>query len=213
MMFYSAAYNRPALFPDYRCDIQTEFYRSQLAYFGTLLKLHGSLNWMYCSTCQRLDLGASASMLYVRIMGKLLTEEGMAELESAYADGNRPCPNCNTPLEPLLIAPSHLKDYRNPHISRVWYEAERVLRQCDRAIFIGYSLPSDDVEVVYLLKRSLSHLCATQITVIQMDGHPLSMSPVGRRYHTLFGDVDWHSNGLDAWLEMHHNAAPPPVVA
>lgn len=210
MMFYSASNNQPALFPDYRCDIQTQFYRDQPRYFGTLLKLHGSLNWMYCSTCQRLDLGASASMLYVKIMGKLLTEEGMTELESAYASGNMPCPNCNTTLEPLLIAPSHLKDYRNPHISRVWYEAERVLRQCDRAIFIGYSLPSDDVEVVYLLKRSLGHLCPTQITVIQRDGLPLNASPVRRRYHALFGNVDWHSDGLDAWLGLAANPAHSP---
>ncbi|HYC57785.1 MAG TPA: hypothetical protein VEL28_22860 [Candidatus Binatia bacterium] len=48
----------------------------------------------------------------------------------------------------LVVAPSHLKDYRNPHLSLVWYEAQRMLRQATKVVFVGYSLPDDDVEVV-----------------------------------------------------------------
>ena len=36
-----------AALPDYRCDIATDTYR-RIQKFGTLLKLHGSLNWLYC---------------------------------------------------------------------------------------------------------------------------------------------------------------------
>lgn len=108
-------------------------------------------------------------------------------------------------LRPLLVAPSHLKDYRNPHLSQVWYEAQRVLREADRVIFIGYSLPDDDVEVVYLLKRSLAHITVSkQITVVEYCREnptiALGDHSVGRRYRALFGDVDWHAGGLDGWL-------------
>ena len=106
-------------------------------------------------------------------------------------------------MRPLLIAPTHLKDYRNPHLAQVWYEAERVLREADRAIFIGYSLPDDDVEVVYLLKRSLAHLTPDRITVVEYDLAMPSLAnhAVGRRYRTLFGDgIDWRPEGLDGWL-------------
>ena len=212
MMFYSQT-GQGARFPNYQCDIQTEFYRNQVQHFGTLLKLHGSLNWLYCNTCQRLDIGSSASMrLYIKIMGKLLSEQGVEELESSYELGTRPCPTCQTALEPLLVAPSHLKDYRNPHLAKVWYEAERILRECDRAVFIGYSLPEDDVEVIYLLKRGLAHLDPQQITVVQKDDARASLkqNPIGRRYHALFGDVDWHAgSGLDEWLNQSHAAASP----
>ncbi len=68
-----------------------------------------------------------------------------------------------------MIAPTHFKDYRNPHLAQVWYEAERVLREANKVIFIGYSLPDDDVEVVYLLKRSLAHLEPECITVVEFD--------------------------------------------
>jgi len=58
------------------------------------------------------------------------------------------CATCSTELRRLLIAPTHLKDYRNPHLSVVWYEAQRMLRQAAKVVFIGYSLPNDDVEVI-----------------------------------------------------------------
>lgn len=66
-------------------------------------------------------------------------------------------------------------------------------------------MPDDDVEVIYLLKRSLAHLQPNQITVVELDKTVpplrLEQNTVGRRYRTLFGDgVDWHPEGMDAWL-------------
>ena len=48
--------------------------------------------------------------------------------------------SASTPRCPVL--PEGLPE---PHISQVWYEAQRVLRLADRAIFVAYSLPDDDV--------------------------------------------------------------------
>jgi hypothetical protein len=85
-----------------------------------------------------------------------------------------------------------------------------MLRECKRAIFIGYSMPDDDLEVVYLLKRGLAHLKPSDVTVVMFDPlHPLLQgNEVGRRYRALFGDVDWHPEGLDAWV-----SAQPRAVA
>jgi hypothetical protein len=44
--------------PDYHCGISTPFYKNERPHFGTLLKLHGSLNWLHCRTCHRLEIGA-----------------------------------------------------------------------------------------------------------------------------------------------------------
>ncbi|KWF15205.1 hypothetical protein WL82_28900 [Burkholderia ubonensis] len=187
--------------PDYCCHISTSVY-GELARFGKLLKLHGSLNWLYCKTCRRLELGASATRLYIKAMNRL----NVPNIKQAFTPDGDPCPACGTRLRPLLIAPTHMKDYRNPHITQVWYEAELLLRNASRVVFIGYSLPDDDVEVVYLLKRSLSHLAPRDITVVGFDAAKPNLAavdhPVGRRYRTLFGDaIDWHACGLDGWLE------------
>jgi hypothetical protein len=194
--------------PDYRCAISTPFYRNDSPHFGTLLKLHGSLNWLYCRTCHRLEIGASASRRFLRVLARLVGPS----LEQTYTADGSPCPTCQAKLRPMLIAPSHLKDYRNPHLAQVWYEAERVLRESNRVIFIGYSLPDDDVEVIYLLKRSLAHLLPGQITVVEhdMSNPPVTAHAVGRRYRTLFGDgIDWHPEGMDSWL----NSASAVAVA
>jgi hypothetical protein len=53
-------------------------------------------------------------------------------------------------VRPVMITPTQKKDYRNPHIAQVWYRAEELLRSASEVVFVGYSMPSDDVEVVYL---------------------------------------------------------------
>jgi len=111
--------------PDYRCAISSSFYKDEKPHYGTLLKLHGSLNWLYCRTCHRLEIGASESRRFMKALNKLIGPS----LEQMYTPDGSPCSICKTRLRPLLIAPTHLKDYRNPHLAQVWYEAERVLRE------------------------------------------------------------------------------------
>ncbi len=116
----------------------------------------------------------------------------------------------------MLITPTHLKDYRNPHIARIWYEAARALREAQHVIFIGYSMPEDDVEVIYLFKRGLVDV--KRVTVVEHagtgKGAALDVHPVGRRYRALFGDrVDWWPRGFASWIE-HTSAngfAGPPA--
>ena len=89
-------------------------------------------------------------------------------------------------------------------MAQVWYEAEQVLREAGRVVFVGYSLPEDDVEVIYMLKRSMARLSPGQITVVEYDPSmpPLAAHPVSRRYRTIFGDgLDWHPERLDDWLQ------------
>src|SRR5262249_11502184 len=96
------------------------------------------------------------------------------------------------------------KDYRNPHIGQVWYRAEELLRSATSALFVGYSMPSDDVEVVYLFRRGLEHLPASQITVIEFDDKNRTASEhvVGKRYQSLFGPgIDWHTCGFAGWVD------------
>lgn len=74
-------------------------------------------------------------------------------------------------------------------------------------IFIGYSLPDDDVDVVYLLKRALTRQSANEapaITVVEFDpeNRKLRDHPVGARYRTLFGDrVRWFTSGFEGYLD------------
>jgi hypothetical protein len=111
-------------------------------------------------------------------------------------------------VRPVMITPTQKKDYRNPHIGQVWYKAEELLRSASTAVFVGYSMPGDDVEVIYLFKRALQHLPAKEITVIEFDDKNRSVTDheVGQRYQSVFGPgIQWHTCGFEHWVEERTN--------
>jgi hypothetical protein len=186
-------------FPDYGCEISTRAYNAPPEYYGRLLKIHGSLNWLYCPGCHRLDIGVSESQRgTVKVLDKLYSE---SRLKEKYRCKGSPCPECGVFVRPILITPTHRKDYRNPHIARIWHQAERMLREADHVIFVGYSLPDDDVEVIYLLKRGIIKN-GRRVTVVEYDekGRGLKEHPVGARYHSLFGKVEWCNSGFADYI-------------
>lgn len=203
--------SRGFAFPDYGCDIATDTYR-QAPQHGALYKLHGSLNWLYCPACARLDIGTTESgRRTVKVLNELYQEEqrvsltdGGGDLRQRYSCHGSPCRDCGTEVTPVMISPTYLKDYRNPHIAQVWYRAERALRSAERAVIVGYSMPSDDADVIYLLKRGLGELPGSAISVVEFDpaARPAREHDVGRNYCKLFGDdIDWHPEGFEAFAE------------
>lgn len=204
----SAAQRSQHRLPDYGCDIRTAAYSERLHNFGLLLKLHGSLNWIYCPNCHRLDIGmveVGPELIYTRKVLDDLYQE--VNLHDKYSCQGAFCKDCQFPTRPVLITPTYRKDYRNPHIAQVWYDAERVLRNADRVFLVGYSLPSDDVEVIYLLKRGLQHLVGSPgaITVVLRGGTTgdIGSNEVGLRYRSIFGDTcDYQFSGFQEWVKQ-----------
>jgi len=186
---------------DYGCDITTERYNEQ-PHVGTLLKIHGSLNWSYCPGCNRLDLGVAESGRTYKLLDELYQ---VNPLEDRYSCHGFACPQCGTFVEPILITPTQLKDYRNPHVTKVWTLTEQALRGAERAIIVGYSLPDDDLDVIYLLKRGLGQLAnraPERTTIVEKtsdDSRPaIGNHPVGRRYRSIFGpNVEWRTDGFE----------------
>lgn len=197
--------------PDYGVDLDyTRDIEPQVK--GLLLKIHGSLNWFYCPSCSRLTLGISRSLASTYKVTNMLFAAGR-DLNEWYTCHGKECESCHAIaneetqayVEPLLITPTHLKDYRNPHIARLWYLAERTLREAERVIFVGYSLPDDDLEVAYLLKRGLAGKDPGTITVVEFDPEhhrELTKHDVGRRYKSLLGirPEGWRTDGFQGWI-------------
>jgi NAD-dependent SIR2 family protein deacetylase len=100
-----------------------------------LLKLHGSLNWLYCPTCTS-----------VRITPKVKSVSTIAHIPVN-------CTACNTYMTPIIIPPTFFKVMSNFHLQKIWKIAETHLSQCDNLIFCGHSLPDADVHIKYLIKR------------------------------------------------------------
>lgn len=188
--------------PDYGCDIRTQDYRAaQKA--GRLYKIHGSMHWLYCPTCHRLEMGIDRQGR-LRKAGLSLAWSLAQDFIDGLSEKGLYCPDCQTRFRTVMITPTSLKDYRNPHIASLWYQAERALRESDRAVFVGYSLPWDDVDVIYLLKRGLAHLDGARITVVEYAKKPVPIAnhEVGQRYQAIFGrGIDWQPIGFGPWVK------------
>jgi hypothetical protein len=204
--------------PDYCLDVATPRYIdlcSSLGTFGQMLKLHGSLNWLYCDKCNRLDFfvtqGMSGGVRAAKALDELYHTVPFNDAYSCRGTKCRNHPACDGFVVPVLITPTFVKDYENPHVHRVWTEAEESMRRADRAVIIGYSLPTDDVEMAMLLKRGLDHLSRDRITIVEFvegdetkpvaERTKLSEHPVGQRYRSMLGPgLDWQTVGFAGWL-------------
>ena len=105
-----------------------------------LYKLHGSTNWLYCPRCSR---------IYVAAFG-----QSVAYLAKPKTHWERECYCGYSSLEPVLVAPSSVQDIVNPHLNYIWLRSYHALENADEWIFVGYSLPPEDLAVRSLLFRA-----------------------------------------------------------
>jgi len=141
-----------------------------------LLKVHGSLNWLYCPVCKAMWLTPKRKGVIALISGR----------------GRRTiCKSCEGRYVPVLIPPTYFKVMSNPHLIAVWEQAERHLRRCERIIFCGYSLPDADIHIKYLLKRGQLNRGDHQLTATVVNSFPSkdrrTCDDERERYTRLFG--------------------------
>lgn len=104
-----------------------------------LLKIHGSLNWLQCTGCQRMFTGFGEKIAISEAIGM--------ECRHCREHG------CLSRLRSTLIMPTFLKDLSNFQIKLVWQNASIELMEARKVVFIGYSLPDADFEFRQLLSR------------------------------------------------------------
>lgn len=133
-----------------------------------VVKIHGSVNWLYCDNCRQLYWFSANDA--IRVAMQLITPEEAGKLKLKKAEG---CAkwrrlNCTTvPLTTRIATFSFLKALDFPMFERSWLSAEHLLRSADKWVFIGYSLPGADYEFKHLLKRvQLSRKTPPEFVVI-----------------------------------------------
>jgi NAD-dependent SIR2 family protein deacetylase len=106
-----------------------------------LLKLHGSLNWLWCTQCGGLTIDRR----------RRRPSERTATHDDPFSFR---CP-CGGQFTGLIVTPTFLKRYENHHVGGVWTAALQSPIHATDWTFIGYSLPEDDVAVRALLLKAL----------------------------------------------------------
>jgi len=101
----------------------------------SLIKLHGSLNWLVCPICNRIELTPM-------IKG---ATESIADLYNCVWDSAK--------QEIRLVPPTIEQPLQYPKIQYLWSVAENEIREADIIYFIGYSLNDYDMHFRKLMKK------------------------------------------------------------
>lgn len=131
----------PTLFLDYGIEFSNSFEIPDNESLNNgnpilLLKIHGSLNWLYCSTCSQMRITAGERQI----------------IKAFYREEN--CNTCGMPSSPVIVPPTLYKELSNPFIQKIFLKTDTLLRQAEKVFICGYSFGDSDMHIKYLLKRA-----------------------------------------------------------
>ncbi len=150
------------------------------------LKLHGSLNWLKCDLCGH---------YYIHPNGSIAFQAFKENIDA----GNTCVCNDYLRLRTVLVTPSIVRDIRDSNLLQIWKGATEAIRKTDKLIFIGYSLPAEDLAIKALIMRGING---------RIKNHPLSVEVVQiddiakPNYINLFGsEIKYIKEGLPHYLK------------
>jgi NAD-dependent SIR2 family protein deacetylase len=170
-----------------------------------LYKIHGSLNWLKCPSCDRLYVNKN---LKVGILPNGL------DLNCRFCKRQFILPNNiegGYSLQPQIIYPTFLKDFATSHFSKIWNSVSRDLFETKKMVFIGYSFQQADFEIRQMLARKLPDDCE----IINVGNEPELNevdegydSSAQKRYKSFFGQrrYQYYDCGAEYFITNHlHN--------
>ena len=176
------------------CGFNRPWEYMQYDYLNTgpvqLLKIHGSLNWIYCRKCDEVDL--------------TIWQKGCKATLTGIDCHNKCCTN---KYEPLLITPTMFKNYENRFIKETWNNAEKALVEADELVFIGYSLKEEDYQIRCLLMNALFNKPKSYDRVVVIDKNPASeddlkfLADIEKEYKKLYRNVDFKAIGFKEYVK------------
>lgn len=146
-------------------------------------KLHGSINWLRCPLCEHVYLNGFGPIFH-----------------QAYASRARSENTCSChhwPLGTLLVAPSMIRDIRDPSLLGIWQATLEAMRLAQRWIVVGYSLPPEDLAIRSMfLRASRGRTTAPAVELYEQGARP----EVEARYRLLFNQVTYDSGGFETFI-------------
>lgn len=153
-------------------------------------KLHGSLNWLRCDQCEHVYINPDWPIATLSIEKK------------SYATT---CHCGYYPLSHLLVTPSLVRDIRETNLLQIWRHALELLRTAKKWIFVGYSLPAEDIAIRSILQRAYygrgpgKHKPHVFVVDFSKDGK--ENGNLKRRYRELFPNAKFTWGGVEELIE------------
>jgi hypothetical protein len=134
----------------------------------TLLKLHGSLNWLVRINSRRptasvLNAGPSASRKLQLVNRRQITGTSVfVRSGSGRTQWN---------MWPIVVPPVYAKTALRNAMAKAWADARSAVELADRLVVFGYSLPAIDIEAEKLFERAIAQNASLQHIDVINPGH------------------------------------------
>ena len=106
-----------------------------------VLKLHGSLNWYSCRSC---DEHVTADLRQISDA----VESGLYPIVSM-------CRSCSATAQQMIVPPTAMKSVQHPVLLEIRQQAEQALRASGMIVVIGYSFTESDQYVKRMIARAM----------------------------------------------------------
>ena len=128
-----------------------------------ICKMHGSSNWAYCENCKTLFYLLDEKLSLHKKVG--LVKSDFRLFDEKFTDRHfdsslgidpikKQCKICNNSVASHIATFSYRKSFRTAAYPAIWFEAENILANATKWVFIGYSLPEADFELKHLIKSA-----------------------------------------------------------
>jgi hypothetical protein len=164
-----------------------------------LLKLHGSLNWLWCPTCSRLFVSPVRNIaLHGTVPGGFRRRVYCPECRPTDRSKNDTAPL----LREVLVTPTMIKRLDMVHLKMIWYNALVEISEAGRVFFVGYSAPPADFEVRYMLAKAFASGNRRREVIVVTDAKNTEANALGWNYQLLIGKgVAVRSYGVEGLVD------------
>jgi len=146
-------------------------------------KLHGSINWLRCPLCEHVYLNGLGPIFHQAFASRMREEST--------------CSCHHWPLGTLLVAPSMIRDIRDPNLLSIWQAALEAMRRAERWVVVGYSLPPEDLGLRSLfLRASRARSSPLAVEIYEHGNRP----EVEARYRLLLENVVYNGGGFETFI-------------
>lgn len=150
-----------------------------------LLKLHGSLNWLKCPSCEQ---------IYINLLYAIAD---LGDFSDSRNYGSEVTCHCGyAPLRSLLITPSLARFHPEAQLKQLVLAGIEYIRQASSVTIIGYSMPSEDLAIRSMFIRGMrANKNQPKVKVFQIS------DAEAERYRAFFPKMDYFTSGLDGFLK------------
>ncbi len=123
----------------------------------SLIKLHGSLNWFYCGTCQQVHLIDIA-----KTVDEYMRDENCYSVIAV-------CKDCGGQRRGLLVPPLAMKFDAAPPLTPLIEKAQDSFNKADIIVVVGFSFADADMYISRMLTKSLQRNQNVRVVVFDPD--------------------------------------------